>query len=493
MTEDPVRKPASQAVIQALAAHSAIGLSFAALIYLLAVSGVVSLFNHELQRWEQPAVPEMTAIDPAAAAWGAAEVLAGEDGRSTHLYVRLPAPDLPRTVVTTDTRAFFLDAEGRIAGAESFPWTQFILDLHYYLHLPKTVGLTVVGFAGAMLLGLTLSGLLAHRRIFRGAFRLRRGAGLLPRVDLHNRLAVWTAPFHVIVALTGAVLGLATVLAFALAERNYAGDTAAVWAPVFGPEHPVDLAPAALADLESPLRQMGERFPGVQPDLLVVHDPATAGQSVTIVGRHPSRLIFGEYYHFDAAGRFEGTGGLADGTASQQVAASVYGAHFGNWGGLPVKLAYAVLGLALAVVVAVGPGIYLARRREQGRGAARLEAVWAGVTWGAPASLAFALLAAVLGVSSGGALTAIFWSTLFGGLVLGGACRDPALVRRAGATLGGAALVAAVLAHGAIHFDAYGPGFTLAVSCALLLAGLGLAAAGRPSRPAPLSLAATTG
>ena len=33
----------------------------------------------------------------------------------------------------------------------------------------------------------------------------------------------------------------------------------------------------------------------------------------------------------------------------QQIAASIYNLHFGNFGGLPVKLAYIVFGIALTL------------------------------------------------------------------------------------------------------------------------------------------------
>src|SRR5690606_36148509 len=40
-----------------LAGHSALGIAFAALIYIVCLSGTVVVFLHELQRWEQPDAP----------------------------------------------------------------------------------------------------------------------------------------------------------------------------------------------------------------------------------------------------------------------------------------------------------------------------------------------------------------------------------------------------------------------------------------------------
>ena len=116
------------------------------------------------------------------------------------------------------------DGTGAIVAEEAHPWTQFVLDLHYYLHLPKKLGLTIVGALGVTLVGLSISGFLAHPSVFRDAFAFRfSGSARVAQADLHNRLSVWTSPFHVSIALTGAVLGLATLAAFAVAHARLRG------------------------------------------------------------------------------------------------------------------------------------------------------------------------------------------------------------------------------------------------------------------------------
>lgn len=440
-------KSSSVRVARSLAAHSILGLALGGLIYILAVTGTLSVFNREFQRWEQPAAPEMTAISPDAAAKAARTVFESENPATTHLYINFPQPDLPRTVITADTQAFFATADGEIAGREHFPWTQFLLDLHYYLHLPHILGLTVVGALGAFLIALSLSGFLAHPRIFRDAFTLRRSADRVGLADLHNRLSVWTAPFHISNVLTGAILGLSSVLAFAIAAVSFDGDTSKVFGPVFGDDPAVNAAPADLADIAAPLTYMADTHPDLVPTFFVLHDPGTAGQHVSVIAKHPDRLIFGDYYNFDAHGQFIDNTGLSDGTVGQQISGSVYNVHFGNWGGLPVKIAYFVFGLALCIIIASGLNIYFVRRRAQGRTAPRLEAAWASLVWGTPATLALTLLASVSGMTEGTGLVALFWLPLVAiitaGLITGnaGGCRH--VLKLAG----GALLLAGVLVH----------------------------------------------
>ncbi|MEP2988488.1 MAG: PepSY-associated TM helix domain-containing protein [Parasphingorhabdus sp.] len=405
------RKPKTSAkrVAKSLEAHSLIAVIFGALIYILAVTGTLSVFNHDLQRWEQPNAPEMQSISPNAAEKAALAVFGSEANPSTHLYINFPKSDLPRTVITTDTQAFFANTDGSIADKESFPWTEFLLDLHYHLHMPQILGLTVVGALGVMLLGLSMSGLLAHPRIFRDAFTFRRGAGRLTKVDLHNRLSVWTLPFHFSNALTGAILGLASILAFAIAAAGFNNDTDAVFSPVFGGEPAIDEAVAPVAAIAKPLRYMEESFPDLNAAYFILHDPGTAGQHVQVIAEHPDRLIFGDYYNFDVAGNYKGNTGISDGTAGQQITGAVYNVHFGNWGGLPVKLAYLVFGIALCTIIASGLSIYFSKRRSNGRAAPRLEAAWSAVIWGIPAMLVFTFAAALTGQVAGMALIVIFW------------------------------------------------------------------------------------
>ena len=182
-------------VKRALSAHAAIGLLAAGLLYLVSLTGTIAVFHEELQRLEQPVAPEMSVIDPAAAQRGIETVLAREGDRAatTHLYLHLPVDELPRATVTTDTQAFHLDQAGAIVEPEQNAWSDFVVELHYTLNLPSLVGLTLVGILGVMMLVLALSGLIAHPRVFRDAFRLRArdGGGSGPcRFRLRSRSLV---------------------------------------------------------------------------------------------------------------------------------------------------------------------------------------------------------------------------------------------------------------------------------------------------------------
>src|SRR5690606_12218955 len=82
--------------------------------------------------------------------------------------------------------------------------------------------------------------------------------------DWHNRLSVWTLPFGIAIALTGAVIGLSTVSAYAAAAIYYDGDVEALYATIFGEEGEPDPARAPLPDVATALRYMEANYPDVR-------------------------------------------------------------------------------------------------------------------------------------------------------------------------------------------------------------------------------------
>lgn len=406
--------PESSSVKRALSAHAAIGLLAGALLYLVSLTGTVAVFYQEWQRIEQSDAPMVRAIEPAAVQRAIEAVLAREEKPTTHLYVHMPADALPRATVTTDHGAMHVDATGAIAASEEIAWSDFLVDLHYTLNLPSLIGITIVGVLGVMMLALALSGVIAHPRIFRDAFRLRaRTAGGVGLADWHNRLSVWTLPFTIAIALTGALIGLASVTGFGIAGVGYGGDIEKVYGPIFGEEGAPNAAPAKAPNVIPALAYMKQHHPDATLTYVVLHDPETVGQHIQLIATYERRLIFGEYFNFDGQGRFVGVAGMADGELGQQAAASNYNLHFGNFGGLPVKLAYLLFGAALTGICATGSYIWLGKRERRGIHEPRLRALWDAVVWGSPLLLAVTFILRKL-IGNDVSLEALFW----GGMLL---------------------------------------------------------------------------
>lgn len=407
-----VRTNTHTLVRRALSAHSVMGIALSAVLYIICLSGTISVFKEDIHKLEQRGEPRVEYLSPQSAQ-RAAEAGFNEEPTSAHLYIQMPSDGHSRALVQTDNQERYITAEGALSDEIAHPWSTFLIDLHYYLHLPKSFGMIVVAIFGVFLFAMSITGLLAHPNIFRDAFSFRRSKSeQIKKVDLHNRLSVWTAPFHISNSLTGAMIGLAVLSIAALAPMKYGGDRSAVFAPVFGGEPAVDESPAPMANIDKALRYMAENHSHKPPAYVILHDPKTAGQYLQIMAEHPRRLIYAEKYNFTGDGEFIDTVGSADGTIGQQVADSVYKVHFGQFGGLPVKLAFGIFGICLLYIITSGLRIYFLKRRNKGRGAPALEGAWKGLIWGAPVLMATSFAASTALPLSAPMLTRLFWMGL---------------------------------------------------------------------------------
>ncbi|THF59440.1 PepSY-associated TM helix domain-containing protein [Pseudothauera rhizosphaerae] len=469
-----------------LGAHQWLGIVFAALIYLVCVSGTLSVLADEFAQWEAPSAPRVNSaaagLYARVAAAAFAEARAG--GADHDLFVFGPTPELPWLRVfalgehdgpgAPVELEWLADAEGRLQAPPRTPWTRFLRDHHYHLHLPAPYGAWAVGAVGTLLLASLLSGLLAHRRIFRDAFRLRRGGSRrVSLADLHNRIGVWALPFHLIVSLTGSLLGLAGLIVMLLALAAYQGDQDRAVAALLGPQPGSDHAAAPLPETVPMLREIERSTPGATITSVVFQHVGTAGQLVSIATAEPRHLARNERWTFDGQGNFLAKAGFTDGSVGMRIYGMLQPLHFGTYGGIGLKLIYVALGLGMCLVVATGPMLWLARRRGQGRPLPAAERLWTALVWGQlPAYAAAALVALLAGTADHVLPLAVYWAVTLGTALLAVRGRDE---WRCGHRLrvGGGLLLAGLACGHALSWPAGLPAARV-VNGLLLVAGIAL-------------------
>ncbi|MBX3484967.1 PepSY domain-containing protein [Phenylobacterium sp.] len=429
-----------------LAGHSALGLAFAALIFLVCFSGTAAVFIHEATRWERAGDPVVHTVTPAALQRGFEEGLKATPD-ADRVVLNLPSDDLPRYVMSTwvkdDSRMWVMDADGRPVARLVEPWTDFVQDLHIYLHLPHTWGLFVVGMVGVALLSSLVSGLLAHPRVFRDAFHLRWGGSKrLQEADLHNRIGVWALPFHVTLSLTGALLGLSTVIVGVLAMVVFKGDTGKAYALFATPEPPASTAPAAPANLAAISAALAARLPDARTTFVFVEDPRLAQQHISFGVETPGRLSR-VIYSYDHTGALLGGTGYGDRNLGEGLFSAIGPVHFGWFGGWASKIAYGLLGVGLCVVTSSGVAIWLARRRARGQPAPRWERIWTAAVWSQPVAYG----ATMLGVVAANLPTVPVWGATTLAALATAAALGPAAISRVLRAAAAATLLAAGVAH----------------------------------------------
>lgn len=401
-----VKSGSAQRVKRIVASHGWLGISLGAVLYLICLTGTLLVFMHEIERWEQPGVDEFEQLPVAAIERALQTVLEYDLGSVDTLWVVLPNPSLPRAHVSFGEREWYLDRLGNLTESPATPWLEMMGHLHYYLHLPQGFGMMVVGAFGVMLLALVISGVLGHPNIIRDAFSFRRGrGGRLVLTDLHNRLSVWGMPFSIMIALTGAFIGLVSILAIAAAALFFEGDRESVIRTVYG-DDPVLGGQPLQFDVRRAIGELERRAPDVTPIYLAFQHPGTDRQYLEIAATVPDRLVYSEIYRFTAGGEFINHQGLSDGPFGRQVAYSVYRLHFGSFGGFAVKVLYAVFGLALCIACVSGINLWFAKRPQP----RQWHQVWEGLVWGVPAAMIGSALVALLVTPA--VVSVAFWAQL---------------------------------------------------------------------------------
>ncbi|PSJ19519.1 PepSY domain-containing protein, partial [Halomonas sp. ND22Bw] len=77
-----------------LSGHGILGLAFAAIIYLVCLTGTLAVFAHDIARWEQPDAPSITAFPPGALDRAVRSAQESGPAHAT-LYVSLPSLEEP--------------------------------------------------------------------------------------------------------------------------------------------------------------------------------------------------------------------------------------------------------------------------------------------------------------------------------------------------------------------------------------------------------------
>ncbi|MFC3229717.1 PepSY-associated TM helix domain-containing protein, partial [Marinibaculum pumilum] len=388
--------------------HRWLGLGLGLLLYLVCVSGTVALFTAELAPWARAGMAA-TATGPAAAPDNLTGLdrqldrLLGEaGGRAASIFVHLPDGWRDHAEIAMQPHGdgppqrIAVDAtDGRPAPAGGSIAAEIVTRLHTDLLLPSPLGRYLVGGLGAAMLVSLLSGILLHRRILSDLFTLRLGRSLrLAWSDSHRSLGLWGLPFHLMMALTGAMLGFAAPALTLAAATAFDGDLAAAFAAIGDPPAAATGRDAAPLPASRLLDHATAALPGLVPDRMEIREAGDAGATATVMGRLPGRLVYLPYVVLEAAtGRVLSIADWSSGSIGRQVYAAVTPLHYGSYGGLGLKLLYALLGIGTCLLVASGLHIWNSRHVGAGGSALLVRRLTGGMVHGLPFAIAGLFLA----------------------------------------------------------------------------------------------------
>lgn len=281
-----------------------------------------------------------------------------------------PRPDAPGAEMTL----LLLDrTNGRLVakpGADGV--MDFILQLHtdLFLGLP---GMLFVGAMGALFVAAIVSGVVLYapfmRKLDFGTLRQQRSARL-KWLDWHNLLGIVAVTWMTVVGATGIINALATPLVDQW--RN-----GALQALIAREQTAAQLAPAPFASLDRAMAQARAALPGNTPQFIAFPGGSYSTRhhyAVFFQGDTPltQRLLTPAL--IDArSGRLTDVATMPLSMKALQLSQPL---HFGDYGGLPLKLLWATL--TIFTIVVLGSGVYLWLGRRGASLPARLQEVTSG-------------------------------------------------------------------------------------------------------------------
>lgn len=264
-----------------------------------------------------------------------------------------PRPDSPAGEMTIQLLDRSTGRQIRMEGESEGGVMHFLLQLHtdMFLGLPGMLFLGAMGvlFAAALVSGVVLYAPFMRRLEF-GTLRTSRSRRL-KWLDYHNLLGVVALAWMLVVGVTGVINALATPItelwqARELAEmtREYAG------------REPLD--PSRYGSLDVAMAQAREALPGNNPQFIAFPSGSFSSKhhyAVFFQGDTPlterlltPALIDAETGEFTEARRMPWY---------YQMLSLSRPLHFGDYGGLPLKVLWAVL--TLFTIIVLGSGLYL--------------------------------------------------------------------------------------------------------------------------------------
>lgn len=364
--------------------HSWTGLLFGLFIFVVSLSGVLALFGREVGIWAEPAA-RIDVPRPAAPVMPALRDFIDEVTVDRQLSgITLHLPDMLEPYATAFVAVS--DPETRERQVEIRRWTadtgepmaphgdglsHWLIDFHARLMLPRTPGRAVVGIAGIAMLLLTVSGLVTHRKMVSEFFtwRLDRSVRLMWQ-DSHKAIGLWGTPFHLMIAFTGAWLGMVAILVAIASVLVFKGDQAALFETLSGPFDAPSGVAAEMVSLDRAAAAVQQQT-GRWPEIVTIEFWGDAEAHYTFLV--PSEGTLTRYLQVEV--------GAVDGEIRRsyittrdgitfRLTPAMVALHYGSFAGLWLKLLYAVLGILLCLMTATGLMLWIERRRHGNAGRA---------------------------------------------------------------------------------------------------------------------------
>lgn len=360
--------------------HLWLGLTSGLVVFIIAVTGCLYAFQDEIQNALQPyrftQARDKPVLPPSQLKAIAEKELPGKKihavlypvaGRSVQVILYNLDPEYYYFVYLDPYTGEVLNVSNELAG-----FFRFVLDGHYYLWLPPTIGQPVVAVSTLVFVIMLITGIVLwwprNRKAAKQRFSIQwSGRWRRKNYDLHNVLGFYASWVAIILALTGLVWGFQW---FAKGAHAVAGGTKSL----LYAEPMVDTTAIALSGLPA-MDRIWIKLKTENPDahILEVHVPATKASPIVVNVNPDSQTYWKtDYRYFDPYTLKELEvdhlyGKLPDANAADKLLRMNYDIHTGAIIGLPGKILAFCASLLCASLPVTGFCIWWGRRKKDRR------------------------------------------------------------------------------------------------------------------------------
>lgn len=355
--------------------HTWIGLIFGWLLFAIFLTGTLSYFKDEINRWTHPEIP-VRSVAASASLERAQHYLQEHAAGASRWVISLPGERQPQLGLAWQsaaqegrrgafTRVSLDPQNGAEIAARESAGGEFFYRFHFQLQMPYPWG-RWLSTAAAMLMFIALiTGIITHKKIFKEFFTFRPRKGQRSWLDAHNALGVLVLPFHLMITYSSLVIFMFMVMPASLMTA-YGNDTRAFFADIFPDTGGARAAgvPAALTSLPALLASARQHWPDGTISRVEVNRPGDANATVVLF-RSPADSVIRD---LSQALVFSGTSGAlqrepAPRSGPMKVSGSFYGLHIGEFAGPLLRWLYFLFGVAGTAMIGTGLVMWLRKRQ----------------------------------------------------------------------------------------------------------------------------------
>ena len=361
----------SQRTLQRLfTLHSWAGIVTGLLLFIVCFSGAVVVFKNEIDLWANPSLARLPRSDKPAPLDAVLAQLHARYPGATVETIALPDAINPSyfafvrergAPASTRTKVALRSDTGAVVGPVDSQLGQYLRMLHVFLFFgPRWI----VGFLGVAMLVLIATGIVIHRKILAELFTLRWGRSFrLVMSDLHKSAGIWGLGFHLLIAATGAWMGLAPLFE---QGYHYLASPAAMAVPKPARRAEGGERAAPMQSLDALYATAQRAVPGLEARYVSLRRWGTSAAEAGFTGNLQGHLASTARVDINAATgvpkkvhdpRTAGFWSLVNGLMEPL--------HFGDFGGLALKWLYFFLGMTPAFLSISGTLIWLDARQQR--------------------------------------------------------------------------------------------------------------------------------